>query len=107
MAPIDILLPTYNRLSSFIMTLTGVAMQTLRDLHLIVADQSQEPTGDSQVVQTLRRIIEARAGSVEWHRRPPIPGMTEQRAFLLNRPTGQNSTYLHEDVLMEPCAIEH
>lgn len=106
MATIDILLPTYNRLSSFIMTLTGVAMQTMRDLHLIVADQSQERTGDSQVVQTLRRIIEARGGSVEWYRRPPIHGIAEQRDFLLKRATGQNVLYLDDDVFMEPWVIE-
>lgn len=106
MATIDILLPTYNRLSSFIMTLTGVAMQTMRDLHLIVADQSREPTGDSQVVQTLRRIIEARGGSVEWYRRPPIHGIAEQRDFLLKRATGQNVLYLDDDVFMEPWVIE-
>lgn len=106
MATIDILLPTYNRLSSFIMTLAGVAAQTLRDLRLIVADQSQEPTGDSQVVQTLRRIIEARGGSVEWHCRPPMHGIAEQRDFLLKLATAQNVLYLDDDVFMEPWVIE-
>ena len=55
MASVDILLPTYNRLESLIMTLSGVAAQPLHDVHVIVADQSQEPVTDSQVVQTLGR----------------------------------------------------
>src|SRR5260370_100715 len=66
MATIDILLPTYNRLSSFIMTLTGVPLQTLRDLHLLGPDQSHQPRGDSQVVQAVRRMIDP--GAAQWER---------------------------------------
>src|SRR5437667_8234977 len=75
MATVDILLPTYNRLSSLIMTLSGVAAQTLRDLHVIIADQSAQPARHEQVVQTLCRVIRARGGSVEWHYREPIYGI--------------------------------
>ena len=102
MASVDILLPTYNRLESLIMTLSGVAAQTLRDVHVIVADQSQEPVVDSQVVQTLGRVIEARGGSVEWHSREPIHGIAEQRDFLLKRASARAVLYLDDDVLMEP-----
>jgi glycosyltransferase involved in cell wall biosynthesis len=102
MAAIDVLLPTYNRLESLIMTLCGVAAQTLCDLHVIVADQSREPADRSQVVQTLRRVIEVRGGSVEWHRRPQIHGIAEQRNFLLERATAPAVLYLDDDVLMEP-----
>jgi Glycosyl transferase family 2 len=88
------------------MTLSGVAAQTLRDLHVIVADQSQEPTSDSQVVQTLRRVIEIRGGSVEWHYRPPVHGIAEQRDFLLKQATAPAVLYLDDDVLMEPWVVE-
>jgi GT2 family glycosyltransferase len=106
MAAIDVLLPTCNRLESLIMTLSGVAAQTLRDLHVIVADQSREPADRSQVVQTLRRVIEVRGGSVEWHRRPQIHGIAEQRNFLLERATAPAVLYLDDDVLMEPWVAE-
>jgi glycosyltransferase involved in cell wall biosynthesis len=88
------------------MTLSGVAVQTLRDLHVIVADQSREPADQSQVVQTLRRVIEVRGGSLEWHRRPQIHGIAEQRNFLLERATADAVLYLDDDVLMEPCVAE-
>ena len=103
---VDILLPTINRLESLIMTLSGVASQSLRDLHLIVADQSDEPSQRSAVVQTLRRVIESRGGSVEWHDRPQIHGIAEQREFLLQRATADSVLYLDDDVLMEPWVVE-
>jgi GT2 family glycosyltransferase len=105
MASVDILLPTYNRLSSFIMTLSGVAAQSLTDLHVIVADQSDEPVECSQVVQTLGRIIEARGGTVSWHHRPPIHGIAEQRDFLLQKAAAKSVLYLDDDVFMEPEVV--
>src|SRR5207253_9057442 len=106
MATVDILLPTYNRLSSLIMTLSGVAAQTLRDLHVIIADQSAQPARHEQVVQTLCRVIRARGGSVEWHYREPIYGIAEQRDFLLKRASTGAVLYLDDDVLMEPWVVE-
>ncbi|QBD78327.1 glycosyltransferase family 2 protein [Ktedonosporobacter rubrisoli] len=106
MSAIDILLPTYNRLASFIMTLSGIAAQSFTDINLIVADQSQEPTLQHQVVQTLRRVIEARGGSVAWHERPQIHGIVEQRDFLLKQSSAPHVLYLDDDVFMEPWVIE-
>jgi hypothetical protein len=106
MATVDILLPTYNRLQSLIMTLSSVAAQTLSDLHVIVADQSDESGERSRVVQALCRIIEARGGSVEWHHRPPIHGIVEQRDFLLRRATAESVLYLDDDVFMETWVVE-
>jgi hypothetical protein len=73
---------------------------------VIVADQSQEPVENEQVVQTLRRIIEVRGGSVEWHSRPQIHGIAEQRDFLLKRATAEAILYLDDDVFMEPWVVE-
>ena len=106
MATVDILLPTYNRLTSLIMTLSGVAAQTLTDLRVIVADQSQQPVEQEPVIQTLRRVIEVRGGSVEWHTRPQINGIVEQRDFLLKQATADSALYLDDDVFMEPWVIE-
>ena len=106
MATVDVLLPTYNRLTSLITTLSGVAAQTHTDLHVIVADQGQDPVEQDPVVQTLRRVIEARGGSVEWHARPQINGIVEQRDFLLRQATADAVLYLDDDVFMEPWVVE-
>ena len=88
------------------MTLSGVVTQTLRDLHVIVADQSDVPVENEQVVQTLRRVIEARGGYLEWHTRPQVHGIAEQRDFLLKRARADAVLYLDDDVLMEPWVVE-
>ncbi|HEX6481098.1 MAG TPA: glycosyltransferase family A protein [Ktedonobacteraceae bacterium] len=106
MATVDVLLPTYNRLTSLIMTLSGVAAQTHTDLRVIVADQSQHPVEQEPVIQTLRRVIKARGGSVEWHTRPQINGIVEQRDFLLRQATAGAVLYLDDDVFMEPWVVE-
>lgn len=106
MASVDILLPTYNRLTSLLMTLAGVAAQTHRDIRVIIADQSREPAGDEQVVQAAGRVIEARGGCIEWYYRRPVHGIAEQRDFLLKKATADAVLYLDDDVLMEPWVVE-
>ncbi len=106
MATVDILLPTCNRLPSFVMTLSGVATQTLMALRVIVADQSDAPVQSERTVQALARVITARGGEVEWHRRLPSQGIAEQRDFLLRRASAETVLYLDDDVLMEPWVLE-
>lgn len=105
MSTVDILLPTINRLTSFIATMSGVATQSLADLHVIIADQSDTPVMENLVVQTLCRVIEARGGQVEWHYRVPSKGIAEQRHFLLEQATSDYVLYLDDDVLMEPWVV--
>ncbi len=87
------------------MTLSGVAVQDHRALRVIVADQTDSPVADCAVVQAIARVIEARGGSVEWHRRLPSNGIAEQRDFLLRESTARAVLYLDDDVLMEPDMI--
>ncbi|HEX5440886.1 MAG TPA: glycosyltransferase [Ktedonobacterales bacterium] len=105
-AVVDVLIATYNRPDSLIMTLAGVAAQTVRNLRVVVADQSEEPVGERQTVLTLRRVIAAHGGSVEWHTRPQIHGIAEQRDFLLAQACADAVLFLDDDVLMEPDVIE-
>ena len=105
MAIADILLPTCNRLESLIFTLSGVASQTVTDIRVIIADQSNEPVENSPVIKTLRRLIETRGGSVEWHYRVPSKGIAEQRDFLLKNATADSVLYLDDDVFMEPWVL--
>lgn len=107
MAAVDVLLPTCNRHASLVMTLSGLAVQSLCDLRVIVADQSEKPGHDDAVVQSLLRVIEARGGEVEWHdRRAVDKGIAEQRDFLLRQATSEAVLYLDDDVLMEAWVVE-
>lgn len=103
---VDVLLPTCNRLESLIYTLSGIASQTFRQMRVIVSDQSQEPVEQMQVIQTLRRVIEVRGGEVEWHTRPQVHGIAEQRNFLLEHAQSKYVLYLDDDVFMEPWVVE-
>ncbi len=105
-ATVDVLLPTCDRHSSLVMTLGGVAAQTITDMRVIVADQSARAVSDDPVVQTLFRVIEARGGAVEWHHRQLSHGIAEQRDFLLRQASADTILYLDDDVLMEPWVIE-
>jgi hypothetical protein len=106
MAVVDILLPTINRLTSLVMTLSGVAGQSLADMHLILSDQSDAPVAQDPVVQAVLRIIEAYGGSYELHYRAPSQGIAEQRDFLLRQATADAVLYLDDDVWMEPWVVE-
>ncbi len=106
MATVDVLIPTYNRRESLLLTLAGVANQTLTDLRVVVADQSAEPAARSPVIQAARRIIETRGGAVEWHERPEARGIAEQRDFLLRRASADAALFLDDDVFMEPWVVE-
>ncbi|HEX7079860.1 MAG TPA: glycosyltransferase family A protein [Gammaproteobacteria bacterium] len=100
---LDILIPTIDRRESLIYTLAGVALQDdLARRRIVVADQSDPPVEQSPVVRTLRRIIEARGGEVEWHQRGPSNGIAEQRDFLLGRARAPAVLFLDDDVIMEP-----
>lgn len=106
MSAVDILLPTCDRLESLILTLSGIAAQSCLDSRVIVADQSAVPVDGSTVIHTLRRIIESRGGSWEYHQRSPIHGIAEQRDFLLHRATADAVLYLDDDVFMEPWVVQ-
>jgi GT2 family glycosyltransferase len=106
MVSVDILLPTYNRLESLIMCLSGIAGQTFSTFRLIVSDQSDEPVCDRPVIQSLLRVIEARGATVEWHYREPSQGIAEQRDFLLGRSAAQYVLYLDDDVWMVPTVLQ-
>lgn len=88
------------------MTLSGIATQTLTDLRVSVADQSDRPVRDVPTVQALERIIRARGGTASWHRRQQAHGIGEQRDFLLKQADADYVLYLDDDVLMESWVLE-
>lgn len=102
---IAVLLPTCDRLQPLIFTLCGLVNQTLSRFHLILADQGREAAGEIPVVRSLRRILEARGATVEWHRREQVHGIAEQRDFLLKRASADMVLFLDDDVFMEPWVL--
>jgi hypothetical protein len=102
---VAVLLPTCDRLDSLIFTLCGLANQSVNRFHLVVSDQSREPASDAPVVRSLRRIIEARGASVEWHARRQVHGIAEQRDFLFKRASAEMVLFLDDDVFMESWVL--
>ncbi|HEY7801095.1 MAG TPA: glycosyltransferase family A protein [Dehalococcoidia bacterium] len=100
----DILLPTCGRPDALVMTLAGIAAQTATDIRLIVAEQDGDDSG-RPVVASLLRMIEARGGCTEWHARPQVHGIAEQRDFLLRRANARAVLYLDDDVFMESPVV--
>ena len=105
MATVSVLIPTYERAESLVMTLSGVAAQTVTDLQVVVSSQGRHKAEDSPVARALGRVIEARGGAAEWHHREPR-GIAEQRHFLLARAKADPVLFLDDDVFMEPPVIE-
>ena len=103
---VSVLIPTYERVESLIMTLSGVAAQTMTDLQVVVSSQGRYEAERNPVTRALGRVIEARGGSVEWHHREPR-GISEQRHFLLGRARAEPVLFLDDDVFMEPYVVEH
>lgn len=105
MAAVDVLIPTLNRPVELAVTLTGVASQGIHDLRVVIADQGEESACNYPAVATVRRLIEARGGKVEWLRREPGHGIAEQRDFLVRHATAPQVLMLDDDILMEPWVL--
>lgn len=105
MAAVSVLIPTYERAEALVMTLSGVAAQTVPDLQVVVSSQGRHRAEDSPVARAAGRVIEARGGTVEWHHREPR-GIAEQRHFLLARAEAESVLFLDDDVFMEPWVVE-
>jgi GT2 family glycosyltransferase len=105
LAAVSVLIPTYKRTNALVMTLSGVASQTVTDLQVVVASQGRNRAEESPVARAIGRVIEARGGSVEWHHREPR-GIAEQRHFLLGCAEAEPVLFLDDDVYMEPFVVE-
>ncbi|CAA9454703.1 MAG: hypothetical protein AVDCRST_MAG14-1424 [uncultured Rubrobacteraceae bacterium] len=105
MAAVSVLIPTYERPEALVMTLSGVASQTVANLQVVISSQGRHRPEDSPVARAMARVIEARGGSVEWHHREPR-GIAEQRHFLLDRAEANHALFLDDDIFMEPSVIE-
>lgn len=105
--PLEVLIPTYRRVTALATTLAGLFGQTFRDFDVVIADQSEE---DSRTVgpelTTIYRAFENRGQRLRHHHRPARRGMAEQRHFLLTQATAQYVLFLDDDLLLEPEVVE-
>lgn len=102
---VSVLIPTYNRLTALIATLTALTAQDFKDFEVIVADQSDTFTGNDGVVQTLQRIFDLHQTPLKLVQNLPKKGIAQQRQFLLDQSTGEYSLYLDDDIILEPDVI--
>jgi GT2 family glycosyltransferase len=103
---LDVLVPTSGRPGALAVTLTSLACSTVRDLRLVVSDQSDgAPSYDDPVVRGVLRVLEHHGTRVELHRHLPRRGMAEQREFLLQQATADRVLFLDDDLLLEPDAV--
>jgi GT2 family glycosyltransferase len=103
---LDVLVPTSGRPGALAVTLTALACQSVRDLRVVVSDQSPgEPSYDDPVVRGVLRVLEHHGTPVELHRHLPRRGMAEHRDFLLSVATADRVLFLDDDILLEPDAV--
>ncbi len=103
---LDVLLPTSGRPGALAVTLTSLACQSVRDLRLVVSDQSPgEPSYDDPVVRAVLRVLAHHGARIELHRHLPRRGMAEHRDFLLGRATAERVLFLDDDLLLEPDTL--
>jgi len=104
---IDILIPTCNRACALAMTLTSLAVQTIRSMRICISDQSDGPDAlNSAEIQAVKRLLTNSGHEIEIWRHLPRLGMAEQRAFLLSQVTAPYCLFLDDDVLLEHNLVE-
>lgn len=107
MAPIDILIPTYNRAASLAVTLTALVGQTFRDFRIIISDQSDAyDVADQGEVRAIIRILEAQGHAVSLLKHLPRRGLAEHRQFLLDQASAPYVLLLDDDVILDPDMVE-
>ena len=103
---VDVLVPTSGRPGALAVTLTALACQSVRDLRVVVSDQTEgAPSYEDPVVRAVLRVLEHHGTAVALHQHLPRRGVAEQRAFLLAQATADRVLFLDDDVLLEPDAV--
>ena len=102
---IDILIPTYNRVSALAVTLTALSMQDSFDFNIVIADQSDSEVMRNELLASTVRLLEARGCTVSVLRNLPRRGLAQQRQFLLDRATASHVLFLDDDLTLEPWVV--
>lgn len=106
-APLDVLIPTFERPAALAITLTSLLAQTHRDLRIVISDQSRHAASfDAPEVMAVVRVLRAQGREVELHRHLPRRGLAEQREFLLARVTAAYCLFIDDDVILDADLVE-
>ncbi|MBW3652606.1 MAG: glycosyltransferase [Actinobacteria bacterium] len=106
-APLDVLIPTFERPAALAITLTSLIAQTHADLRVVVSDQSRGAASfDAPEVMAAVRVLRAQGREVELHRHLPRRGLAEQRRFLLGRASARYCLFIDDDLILEPDLVE-
>ncbi len=106
-ATVDVLIPTYNRLTALAVTMTSLCSQVFRRFRVLVSDQSQDvDTGGAGEIQAIRRVLNTHGNRVEFFKHLPRRGIAEQREFLLDQVQAPYALFLDDDLILEPFVIE-
>lgn len=104
-APLEVLLPCFERPADLAVTLSGLAAQVDADFDVLLSDQSAEPVWDAPAVAAMLRVLQAQGRRVRRERNLPRRGLAQQRHFLLSRSSARRVLFLDSDVWLEPGTI--
>ena len=111
-APVDVLVPTYERPGALAVTLAGLAGQEEPGFgqeepgfRIVVSDQSRSCVARDPLVAAVVRILRRHGHRVEIHHHLPRRGVTENRAHLLSCATAPLVLFLDDDVWLEPWGL--
>lgn len=102
---VDILIPTYNRVTALAITLTSLTAQTHRNFRVIISDQSEIDVSEASEIRAAVNVLRVHGSTVEITRHLPRQGMAEQRQFLLNQASAPYALFLDDDLILEPYVI--
>jgi GT2 family glycosyltransferase len=102
---VDILIPTYNRPTALVVTLTSLIGQIFQDVRILISDQSDQPvTGQAEFI-AVRNVFATHGIPVEVLAHLPRRGMAEQRHFLLEQVKAPYALFLDDDLILEPFVV--
>lgn len=103
--PVDVLIPTYNRVTALAITLTSLTAQTHRNFRVIISDQSEIDVSEASEIRAAVNVLRVHGSTVEITKHLPRQGMAEQRQFLLNQASAPYALFLDDDLILEPYVI--
>src|ERR1700745_334438 len=105
--PVNILIPTYQRIKALAVTLTSLYYQNEKKFDIIISDQSLNDIEKDSSLQTIIRLLELQGNNVIIYRNLPRRGMAQQRQFLLDHSNATYSLFLDDDLLLEPFVVHN
>jgi glycosyltransferase involved in cell wall biosynthesis len=104
-APVEVLVPTFERPGALTVTLAGLAAQETRPARVVVSDQSRDCVADQPLVAAMVRVLRRHGVAVEVDHHRPCRGVAENRDHLLSRSRAPYVLFLDDDVWLEPWAV--